>query len=218
MIGYKIGMFDADFLYVVEPMCWDDVPQVMAIERGSFSLPWPERAYRYELSQNEQSHYIVLRPRPPSASEGWWERLKGLLRRDVRAPILAYGGFWMVAGKAHISTLAVALAWRRRGLGELVLWSMLNQAIVMGAVEATLEVRASNYAAQSLYLKYGFEKAGHRPHYYQDNGEDAWVMAITDLAGEVNRARLGQLGRALRRRLWREAEKRASGQSAVVGL
>ena len=40
-------MFEADGLYVVEPLRLDDVPQVMAIERESFPLPWPERADHY---------------------------------------------------------------------------------------------------------------------------------------------------------------------------
>jgi ribosomal-protein-alanine N-acetyltransferase len=198
-------MFEENFPFVVEPMAWDDVPQVMAIERGAFPLPWPERAYRYELSQNKNSHYVVLRPRPAPVPRGRWERLGRLLRRGPRPPLLGYGGFWMIAGEAHISTLAVTMALRRRGLGELLLWSMLKQAVLMGACEATLEVRVSNYAAQNLYLKYGFEKVGRRRHYYQDNGEDAWIMTVADFSGEAYQARLSQLGQALRERLRRQA-------------
>jgi ribosomal-protein-alanine N-acetyltransferase len=115
----------------------------------------------------------------------------------------------------HISTVAVARAWRGRGLGELALWTMLKQAALMGAFEATLEVRVSNHAAQSLYLKYGFVKTGQQRQYYQDNGEDAWIMTLADL--NASRDRLGQLGQALQRKLWQDVE-RASGQSASVGL
>jgi ribosomal-protein-alanine N-acetyltransferase len=79
---------------------------------------------------------------------------------------------------------------------------MLRQATLMGAFEATLEVRVSNHAAQSLYLKYGFERVGQRRGYYQDNGEDAWLMTVTDFNGEAYQARLCQLGQALRQRLW----------------
>jgi ribosomal-protein-alanine N-acetyltransferase len=214
----RFEMPDIDFPYVVEPMRWSDVPHVMTIERESFSLPWPKRAYHYELSQNEQSHYVVLRSRSAPASGARWERLRRLWQRGRRAPVLAYGGFWLVAGKAHVSTLAVAPAWRKRGLGELVFWHMLDRAISLGADEATLEVRVSNHAAQNLYLKYGFERVGQRRHYYQDNGEDAWIMALKGLDGGANRACLNRLGQALRGRLWREVEKQAPGQSAVVGL
>ena len=198
------SMFETDFPYVVKPMTWDDVPQVMAIEREAFPLPWPERAYRYELSQNKNSHYVALRPRSGPLPREWWKRLGRLLQREPRPPLLGYGGFWMIAGEAHISTLAVAPAWRRRGLGELLLWSMLKQATLIGAFEATLEVRVSNYAAQNLYLKYGFEKAGRRHRYYQDNGEDAWIMTVADFGGEAYQARLERMGQALRERLWQE--------------
>lgn len=211
-------MFEADFPYIVEPMRWDDVPQVMVIERESFPLPWPERAYRYELSQNKNSHYVVLRLRPAPAPQSQWKRLERLLRRNRRPPVLGYGGFWMIAGEAHISTLAVPHAWRRRGLGELLLWSMLKQATLMGAFEATLEVRVSNHAAQNLYLKYGFEKVGRRRRYYQDNGEDAWIMTVTDFDSAPYQAHLSQLGQTLQQRLRREAHKWLSGQSATVGL
>lgn len=209
-------MFDINFPYIVEPMRWGDVSAVMAIERESFSLPWPERAYRYELVQNKRSHYIVVRPRPAPAAQGGWERLKCLLRRGSRAPVLAFGGFWLDVGQAHISTLAVARDWRGRGLGELALWSMLKQAALMGAFEAMLEVRVSNHTAQNLYLKYGFKKTGQQRQYYQDNREDAWVMTLVDL--NASRAQLGQLGQALQRKLWQDVEQAASGQSAVVGL
>jgi ribosomal-protein-alanine N-acetyltransferase len=195
-------MFEADFPFVVEPMRLDSVPQVMTIERESFPLPWPEHAYRYELSHNKNSHYVVLRPGLAYVQNDLWKRLKRLWRRGSRPPILGYGGFWLIAGEAHISTIAVAPAWRRRGLGELVLWSMLKQAILMGAFEATLEVRVSNHAAQNLYLKYGFERVGQRRRYYQDNGEDAWLMTVTDFSSESFQARLTQLGRVLQQRLW----------------
>ena len=45
-----------------------------------------------------------------------------------------------------------------------------------GAVRMTLEVRPSNTAALALYTAFGFKSAGRRPHYYQDNGEDAIIM------------------------------------------
>jgi [ribosomal protein S18]-alanine N-acetyltransferase len=197
-------MFGADFPYIVEPMRWEDVPQVMTIERESFPLPWPERAYRYELTENQNSHYVVLRRATDGDPGGCWQSLRGLWQRQDLSPILGYGGFWMIAGEAHISTIAVSREWRGNGLGELLLWSMLKEARKMGAVEATLEVRVSNEAAQNLYEKYGFEKVGRRRRYYQDNGEDAWIMTVRDFDRQPYQARLKQLGQALHRRLQRQ--------------
>jgi ribosomal-protein-alanine N-acetyltransferase len=53
---------------------------------------------------------------------------------------------------------------------------MLEQALDLGAVTATLEVRVTNALAQGLYRKYHFEVVGRRKHYYRDNGEDALLM------------------------------------------
>jgi ribosomal-protein-alanine N-acetyltransferase len=194
-------MFAADFPFVVEPMRLDDVPEVMAIERESFPLPWPERAYRYELSQNQNSHYVVLRPTSARDAGHWWRALKRAWRRSPRPKIIGYGGFWMIAGEAHISTIAVDPGWRHRGLGELLLWDMLNRALPLEAFEATLEVRVSNQVAQNLYQKYGFEKVGRRRRYYQDNGEDAWIMTIANFDSQAYQSQLAQLGRDLQLRL-----------------
>jgi len=202
----ETGMFDADSPFVVEPMRMDDVPQVMAIERESFPLRWPERAYRYELTQNQNSHYVVLRPAHGLRPVRWRKPWMRLWRSDSHSPVLGYGGFWMIAGEAHISTLAVEPTWRRRGLGELLLWSMLKQATSMGAFEATLEVRVSNRAAQNLYRKYDFEVVGQRRRYYQDNNEDAWIMTVSDFDSEAYQTRLKQLGQALHRQLREQAQ------------
>jgi len=199
-------MPDLKFPYAVTPMRWADVAQVMAIEREAFPLPWPERAYRYELFENENSHYVVAR-RAAAGSDNGWRRLRRLWGRDHRAPVLGYGGLWMVVGEAHISTLAVAAAWRRRGLGELLLWRMLQQAAALNAFEATLEVRVSNQSAQNLYHKYGFAKVGRRRRYYQDNGEDAWIMTVKNFGEAAYLAQLDHLGQTLQRRLWRDLEK-----------
>jgi ribosomal-protein-alanine N-acetyltransferase len=113
----------------------------------------------------------------------------------------------MIAGEAHISTIAVATAWRKRGLGELLLWSMLTRATLMGAFEATLEVRVTNQGAQRLYRKYGFETVGRRRRYYQDNGEDAWIMTVDNFDRAAYQARLETLGKALRQRLQQPIEQ-----------
>ncbi len=160
-------------LFVVEPMSLSDVEEVMAIERVAFSAPWSARAYRYEITENRHSTMVVVRPAP--RSEGWlgslWRQFAG------RGPVLGYAGFWLLGDDAHIATIAVHPQWRRRGLGELLLLSLLDRGAERGARRATLEVRVSNQAAQQLYFKYGFEIISRQKHYYADNNEDAYIMA-----------------------------------------
>ncbi len=137
-----------------------DIPRVMTIERDVFPSPWPAHAYRYELTENALSHCYVL--------EGEKE-------------LIGYGCMWLIVDEAHISTLAVAPSQRGRGLGELLLLALLDEAIALDAVTATLEVRVSNHTAQALYTKYGFEVVGWRKRYYVDNQEDALIMTVDPL-------------------------------------
>ncbi len=155
-----------------------DIPEVMAIEKDSFPLPWSANAYRYELTQNDLSYYIVVRqqklasetPRVP-----WFDRWFRKMEPGP-SPIMGYGGFWTLAEEAHISTIAVRPDWRGRGIGELLLAAMIDMALALKIRIVTLEVRVSNLVAQSLYRKYLFEEMGRRRRYYRDNGEDALIM------------------------------------------
>ena len=51
----------------------------------------------------------------------------------------------------------------------------------LGACYATLEVRVSNTRAQNLYKSLGFVSVGKRKKYYEDNGEDAFLMVCEHL-------------------------------------
>jgi ribosomal-protein-alanine N-acetyltransferase len=181
-------MQEPEIPFLACPMQPVHLPAVMAIERTSFALPWPESAYRHEITQNELAHYYVLcfRDQHPVSSAGStsvWQRLKGTIWRRAALQnelVLGYGGFWMMAGDAHISTLAMRLEARGRGLGELLLLSLLEEAHRIAAMVATLEVRVSNKVARALYTKYGFEQVGRRKAYYHDNGEDALIMTTPE--------------------------------------
>jgi [ribosomal protein S18]-alanine N-acetyltransferase len=186
--------------YRVEPMRWDDVPQVMAIERDSFTLPWSDYTYRHEILENRNAHYFVARRVDGWISKpvSWWGRL---FKREVPAPVVGYGGFWAVIDEAHISTIASDVKWRGHGIGELMLLAMIERGIELGAHEVTLEVRVSNSVAQNLYRKYGFEVVGRRPAYYRDNDEDADLMTVSGVYTTEYQARLKALREALEDRL-----------------
>lgn len=188
--------------YVIEPMSLKDVDEVMEIERSSFSMPWSESAYRYELRESNYSYYFVLRRKPP---------IRRLFQRHSEMPVLGYGGFWLLGDEAHISTLAVKQEYRGQRLGELILLYMLDKAAELGAEVATLEVRVSNVVAQNLYLKYGFQRVGLRPRYYNDNGEDALIMTTEPLGSISFQLRLQNLKKALR-------EKLLSGQKEPIDV
>jgi ribosomal-protein-alanine N-acetyltransferase len=209
-------MSNHSFPYVVEPMTLADVPEVMAIERESFPLPWSENTYRHELRGNQHSHYLVVRPVGSPLPVSFWERLVGRGRK--LAPVLGYGGFWLIADEAHISTIAVAARWRGYGLGELLLVTMIEQGLQKGAHIVTLEVRVSNAVAQNLYRKYGFVTVGERKHYYRDNGENAFIMTVDEADGAQYAQQFQALRGALRERLGAQStpDKIGAGQRVVT--
>ena len=174
----------------IEPMQVDDIPRVLEIDRLSFPLPWSAAAYRYELTQNPNSHFQVARaadaaapaseaPAAPAGPGTWLDSLRRLWPGRP-APngglVVGYVGFWYIVDEAHISTLAVHPDWRRQGVGEALLVAAMERGLDLGAIKATLEVRMTNAAAQNLYGHYAFEVVGRRKHYYRDNGEDALLM------------------------------------------
>ncbi len=200
---------------VVEAMEVEDIPQVLEVDRESYSLPWPASAYRREILHNRNARYFVLRQTddPPSeAGPAHDDRPKfpfGFFRRPLRADgaapertgaILGYAGMWLMLDEAHITTIAMRNNWRGKGLGELLLASLVETAFDIGAHRITLEVRVSNEPAQNLYRKYGFSTQGVRPRYYSDNNEDAYIMTTSDIRDAGYRVTFEQLVKALRAR------------------
>jgi len=163
--------------YVAEPMTLGDIDQVMEIEQLSFSAPWSARAYRFELTENENSVMLVVRQAPAG---GRLRRWLGRLSPAGRPSVRGYAGMWLLVDEGHIATIAVHPDWRGLGLGELLLLSLLERARERGARRSTLEVRVTNQGAQELYRHVGFETVSRRRHYYADNNEDAYIMATPD--------------------------------------
>jgi ribosomal-protein-alanine N-acetyltransferase len=177
--------------YVVEQMTLADIPRIVEIERLAYTTPWPPSAYRKELQDNPLAHYIVLRdtslqlPTPETPAGSMPRRsfplslLPSRPTPSVSAPastIIGFAGLWLMVDEAHVTTIALHPRYRGRGLGELMLSSLVEIAYNISARTVTLEVRVTNHVAQNLYRKYGFQEAGVRRRYYSDNNEDALIM------------------------------------------
>jgi ribosomal-protein-alanine N-acetyltransferase len=194
-----------------------DLAQVIEIDREAFPSQWPPPNYRHEL-QNRMAHYIVAiddtrttvekAEKKLSRLAAWlatWRKAtrtqNEILSPKIRQYIAGFSGIWLMAEEAHITNIAVAQEYRRRGIGELLLIATIDLARELKARTMTLEARISNIAAQNLYGKYGFMKMGVRHGYYLDNKEDAIIMSTEDINSPDFREHTQNLRESLEKKL-----------------
>ena len=142
-----------------------DLERIRALDHISFSLPWPDSSFKFEVEENQVSRCWVAETPLPDGS------------MFIAAMIVT----WLIVDELHIATLAVDPAYRRQGIAQRLLAFTLLDALRSGAVCSFLEVRAGNLAARSLYSRFGYMEVGIRKRYYQDNGEDAVMMNLEKL-------------------------------------
>ena len=145
----------------IRKMTVEDVSAVSQIDHLSFSLPWPEHSFQYEVAENRVARCFVAETED----------------HRIAAMIVS----WIIVDEMHIATIATHPDFRRQGIGGRILRDALLDGRDSGAHLAFLEVRASNEAAQAMYRKFGFRVSGKRPRYYRDNNEDAILMTLEPL-------------------------------------
>lgn len=136
-----------------------DLEGVIAIERASFGDPWSAGSFR-SLLEADHVYFPVV---------------------EEAGQVIAFAIALLAADQGEIANLAVAPAWRGRGIGARLLDDLLAMAEERGASTMWLEVRESNVAARRLYSSRGFTESGRRRHYYDDPVEDALVLKRTTL-------------------------------------
>ena len=132
-----------------------DIKPMAEMDILCFSTPWSEKSFEQEIKRNHLAFYIVA---------------------ETSCNIVGYAGLWFIADEGHITNVAVHPEFRRKRIGETLVSVLISHTEKHGILSHTLEVRASNDTAISLYKKFGFEPAGIRKNYYEDNGEDAIIM------------------------------------------
>ncbi|MGI6239469.1 MAG: ribosomal protein S18-alanine N-acetyltransferase [Christensenellales bacterium] len=153
--------------FIIEPMAIEHVAQAHEIEKATFPTPWSRASLEREVTENACARYLVLR-------EG--------------DEVLGFAGMWFVLDEAHVTNVAIRADARGRGLGEALMRALIRHAAEHGMTWMTLECRRSNHVAQALYRKLGFVDVGYRKRYYEDDNEDALLMALEGLAeGEEER-------------------------------
>lgn len=142
-----------------------DLLAVVEIEETCGLSRWGWEAYHNEIAEGRGGLMLVARSRTSPLEE------------HSSADIVGFIAARFSGDEVHVNNVAVRPAFRLRGIGALLLGSVLKEGARMGARNAILEVRAANMAAQALYAQQGFRVIGRRRGYYTDPPEDALVMS-----------------------------------------
>ena len=149
-------MSSENFTVKIERMKQTDIDAVCAIEEKAYGEHhWSKESFFNELSNELARYYSAF---------------------DENGTLAGYAGSWLILEEAHITNVAVHPDFRRRHIGEALLYSIIKDCMANGVKYITLEVRVSNTPAINLYEKYGFKSLGTRKGYYQNNNEDALIM------------------------------------------
>ena len=141
-------------MIVIEKMNNTHIASVAQLERENFSMPWSENVLTAEL-RNPLALWLVA-----------------VLDDEV----VGYVGAQIVPDEADMMNVAVSSTHRRKGIARGLILELLDQLKEQGVRSLSLEVRASNSAAITLYDGLGFHQVGRRPGYYKMPKEDALIL------------------------------------------
>ena len=139
----------------IQLMQLSDLKSVLKIEGQSFSTSWTFNAFIYELLVNEKATYYTFK---------------------VENQIIGYIGYWMLDDDIHITNLAVAPIFRKKGVASQLINFVIKEAKMISVSRVSLEVRMTNQEAIKLYEKLGFNKGKVLKKYYKK--EDGIEMVL----------------------------------------
>ncbi|MGQ9462289.1 MAG: ribosomal protein S18-alanine N-acetyltransferase [Candidatus Fervidibacter sp.] len=151
---------------VIRPMTYADLDEVVRLEKMCFRLgAWSKGAFASELKRKPQSYFAVA---------------------CINGVLVGFAGWRQEGENAHVTNIAVHPKIRGRKIGELLLRTILEEAVRRGLNSSILEVRKSNIVAQNLYHKFGYKVIAIKRGYYQFPLEDAVVMKLEDIRSALS--------------------------------
>jgi len=140
---------------VLREMTKDDIPEVERVEQTCFSDAWSEKLLSDMLESKWDEAWVL------AAGDG---------------TVIGYANFRFLAGEGELMRIAVLPEHRGRGESKKLMDRLEISAKEKEAPDLTLEVRAGNTSAVTLYKSYGFQAEAVRKNYYHDPVEDAFIM------------------------------------------
>jgi len=133
-----------------------DAPEIAGIEKECFSSPWSEESVLNEI-RSDDSVFLIAK-----------------FNKDL----VGYISAKKILGEVYVNNLAVKKAFRRNGIGTVLLNSLISFSESENCSLITLEVRVSNSAARKLYESFGFRPLGERKNFYTLPVEDAVIYTL----------------------------------------
>ena len=131
------------------------IPQIERLEQQCFSLPWTAEQLQRQMKDAQHEFIAAV---------------------SQNGTVLGYVGMMVVLDEGYISNVAVSPDYRRQGIADALITELCAICKTLSLSFVTLEVRAGNAPAISLYAKHGFQRVGLRKAYYERPKEDALIM------------------------------------------
>ena len=131
-----------------------DMPDVLQAEQECFAYPWTEEDFLRCLRQRNCIGMV--------AEQG--DKIVGFMIYELHK------------NKLHIMNFAVHPDWRRTGIGTQMTRKLVSKLSSHRRTRITLEVRETNLPAQLFFQTQGFVALRVLRGYYEDTGEDAYLM------------------------------------------
>lgn len=128
------------------------IADIAEIERSCFATPWTDEQIR---NSDDSTVFFIAK---------------------IEDKTIGYGGMYTVLDEGYVTNIGVLPDYRRRGIGAKIVKSLIDYSIEKALAFLSLEVRASNQAAISLYSSFGFKEVGTRKNFYTNPKEDALIM------------------------------------------
>lgn len=138
----------------IETMKECHVRQIAELEKMCFHDPWSEKSIACELG-NKLSLWLVALD-------------------DQK--VVGYIGSQTVLGETDMMNIAVHPDYRRQGIANQLILTLIQLLTEHGSHSLMLEVRVSNEPAISVYQNLGFAEVGIRKNYYRNPREDALIL------------------------------------------
>ena len=141
--------------YSIVDVSSEHIASIEELEKLCFSSPWNQEQLKKQMKDHMHEFIAAI------SDDG---------------SVLGYVGMMYVLDEGYIANVAVSPEYRRKGIADRIINELCLICDEHKLSFVTLEVRASNETAISVYRKLEFREVGRRKNYYRNPREDALIL------------------------------------------